>query len=60
MVKQGDEFAAMVVEAMAYQICKEIGAMPVCRPGRARQGSGADGRHCAQHSLYRHDQEAGG
>ncbi len=36
MVKQGDEFAAMVVEAMAYQICKEIGAMHAVLEGRAR------------------------
>lgn len=27
MIKQGDEFAALVVGSMAYQICKEIGAM---------------------------------
>ena len=36
MVKQGDEFAAMVVEAMAYQICKEIGAMYAVLEGRAK------------------------
>lgn len=36
MVKQGDEFAAMVVEAMAYQICKEIGAMHAVLEGRAK------------------------
>ena len=27
MIVQGDEFAALVIDAMAYQICKEIGAM---------------------------------
>ena len=35
MIKQGDEFAALVTDAMAYQICKDIGAMFVVLDGRA-------------------------
>ncbi len=35
MVKQGDEFAALVIDSMAYQICKEIGAMYAVLEGRA-------------------------
>ena len=34
MVKQGDEFAALVIDSMAYQICKEIGAMYAVLEGR--------------------------
>lgn len=34
MIKQGDEFAALVVDSMAYQICKEIGAMFAVLEGR--------------------------
>ena len=34
MIKQGDEFAALVVDSMAYQICKEIGAMFAVLDGR--------------------------
>lgn len=34
MIKQGDEFAALVIDAMAYQICKSIGAMFAVLEGR--------------------------
>ena len=34
MVKQGDEFASLVIDSMAYQICKEIGAMFAVLEGR--------------------------
>lgn len=34
MIVQGDEFAALVIDAMAYQICKEIGAMFAVLEGR--------------------------
>ena len=34
MINDGDEFAALVVDSMAYQVCKEIGAMTVVLEGR--------------------------
>lgn len=34
-IQHGDEWAALVVEAMAYQVSKEIGAMAVALDGRA-------------------------
>ncbi|MCL1975080.1 MAG: butyrate kinase [Firmicutes bacterium] len=34
MILQGDEKAALIVEAMAYQVCKEIGAMAAVLEGR--------------------------
>jgi butyrate kinase len=36
MIDQGDEKAALIVEAMAYQITKEIGAMVAALEGRAQ------------------------
>lgn len=34
MINYGDEFAALVVDSMAYQVCKEIGAMYAVLEGR--------------------------
>ncbi|MDL2257621.1 butyrate kinase [Eubacteriales bacterium OttesenSCG-928-K08] len=34
LIKEGDEFAALVLESMAYQISKEIGAMVAVLEGR--------------------------
>ncbi|MDD5833272.1 MAG: butyrate kinase [Clostridiales bacterium] len=34
MIKSGDEFAALVVDSMAYQVIKEIGAMVAVLEGR--------------------------
>jgi len=34
LVKEGDEYAALVMESMAYQISKEIGAMTAALEGR--------------------------
>ena len=34
MIKSGDEFAALVVDSMAYQVIKEIGAMAAVLEGR--------------------------
>lgn len=36
MIRQGDEFAALVVDAMAYQVAKEIGAMAAALEGRVQ------------------------
>lgn len=34
MIREGDEFATLVLDSMAYQICKEIGAMYAVLEGR--------------------------
>lgn len=34
MIREGDEYAALVVDSMAYQVSKEIGAMVVALEGR--------------------------
>ena len=34
MIRDGDEYAALVVDSMAYQVSKEIGAMVACLEGR--------------------------
>ena len=36
MISQGDEFSTMVVDAMAYQVSKEIGAMVAVLEGRVQ------------------------
>ncbi len=35
LIKEGDDFATLVLESMAYQVCKEIGAMFAVLEGRA-------------------------
>lgn len=35
LIKEGDEYATLVLESMAYQVCKEIGAMYAVLEGRA-------------------------
>lgn len=35
MINHGDEFSTLVVDSMAYQVCKEIGAMIAGLEGRA-------------------------
>ncbi|HJB26851.1 MAG TPA: butyrate kinase [Firmicutes bacterium] len=35
LIKEGDEYATLVLESMAYQVCKEIGAMYAALEGRA-------------------------
>ncbi len=35
LIRQGDEYAALVVDSMAYQVAKEIGAMVAVLDGRA-------------------------
>lgn len=35
MIDSGDDFAALVVDSMAYQVCKEIGSMMAVLEGRA-------------------------
>ncbi len=34
LIKEGDDYAALVLESMAYQVCKEIGAMFAVLEGR--------------------------
>lgn len=34
LIKEGDEYAALVLESMAYQVSKEIGAMTAVLEGR--------------------------
>ncbi len=35
LIREGDEYATLVLESMAYQVCKEIGAMFAVLEGRA-------------------------
>ena len=35
LIKEGDEYATLVLESMAYQVCKEIGAMYAVLEGQA-------------------------
>jgi butyrate kinase len=35
LIKEGDEYASLVLESMAYQVSKEIGAMYAVLEGRA-------------------------
>ena len=35
LIKEGDDYATLVLESMAYQVCKEIGAMFAVLEGRA-------------------------
>lgn len=34
LIREGDEYAALILESMAYQVCKEIGAMVAALEGR--------------------------